>query len=93
MDFDLNWNLFDARYVTDTEYNSFILNPNDNNNKKLLENSGKSYTKSLNILNSFCKKELIDYRTSLTQRKFNESDQKFFLNELYQKYLNEFKKH
>ena len=85
MDFDLDWTLDDARYVTKDAYEAVAQDPTNKRLVKILTNQGKMYTTSLSVLNEYCKPELIAYRKALASHASSKK-QEALLDELYTAY-------
>ena len=91
-DFDIEWCLQGARYVTKEEYDMVTKNPHDQNAIQKLAEHNISYGHSCDVLNTYCKEELARYRESIVTKQPKEK-QDVLLNTLYNKYTKEFKKH
>jgi hypothetical protein len=85
MDFDLDWTLDDARYVTKEAWESVVKDPDNKKLKNELAEAGTMYTNSLYVLNQFCKPELARYRQALVRHE-PQAEQSRLLDELYTSY-------
>ena len=85
MDFDLEWTLDDARYVTREAYEAVAKDPTNKKLVKTLTTQGKMYTMSLSVLNEYCKPELAEYRKALVAHA-SKAEQERLLDNLYKVY-------
>lgn len=85
MDFDLDWTLDDARFVTKDAYEAVAKDPTNKRLIKVLTNQGKMYTTSLSVINDYCKPELAEYRQALASHAPKEKQEEL-LNNLYTVY-------
>lgn len=91
-EFDLEWCLMGAKYLTPNESAKVNTNPNDAKAVDALVFANKSYIHSLEVLNKYCKPQLALYRQSVVKRE-DEEIQGRKLDLLYSKYMHEFKLH
>ncbi|EAY03794.1 hypothetical protein TVAG_454330 [Trichomonas vaginalis G3] len=91
-EFDLEWCLTGAKYLTPNESARVNANPTDGKAIDALILANKSYIHSINVLNDYCKPQMAEYRKSVVKHEDSEI-QSQALDKLYSKYLIEFKKH
>ena len=91
-DFDLEWCLAGARYVTQDEYKEVVANPDNYEAAKKLADHNIFYGYSCEVLNKYCMKELAEYRESIVKRKETE-EQNELREKLYTKYTKEIESH
>ena len=91
-DFELEWSLNGARYVTKEEYDRVVKNPNDQEAIQKLADHNIFYGHSCDVLNKYCMDEMAEYRKAIVERA-PEEKQNDLLKKLFSKYSNEIKKH
>ena len=91
-DFELEWCLSGARYVTKEEYEDVVKNPNSQEAIQKLAEHNIFYGHSCDVLNKYCMDEMANYRKAIVERD-SEETQNDLLKKLYSKYSQEIKKH
>ena len=85
MDFDIDWNLDDARRVTKEAHTAVVEDPTNKKKIKTLTKEGIMFTTSLRVLNEDCMEQVSAYRNALKSHK-SQKEQEQILDELYESY-------
>ena len=91
MDFELDWNLFDARNVTSEAHKAYDQDPENKEKRRILTEEGLMYSRSLEVLNEECMDLMAEYRRRLKWY-VSKSKREKKLDELYEDYCNKMDK-